>query len=92
MNPPIIMNGINKILRIRIPDPIIAVTGIAINGKKENRNTKPKITNNIFKTNKLTFKAMDANIKNRKIPINVSIKHLSFIICFYYMISSFSFH
>jgi hypothetical protein len=85
MNPPIIINGINNILRIRTPDPIMAVIGIAIKGKKENRNTKPKITNNIFKTNKLTFKAIDMNIKNRKIPINVSIKHLSFIICFHYI-------
>jgi hypothetical protein len=85
MNPPIIINGINNILRIRIPDPIIAVTGIAINGKKENRNTNPKTTNNIFKINKLTFKAIDINIKNRKIPIIASIKHLSFIICFHYI-------
>jgi hypothetical protein len=79
------MNFYKCFFRIRIPDPIITVTGIAINGKKENKNTKPKITNNIFKTNKLTFKAMDANIKNRKIPINVSIKHVSFIICFHYI-------
>ena len=73
MKPPIIIKGINNILAIKPKVPIITVIGIAINGKNENKNTQPINTNTTFSIAKLTFNAIEINIKNRKIPIKVSI-------------------
>jgi len=67
------MIGIISILVSNIKLPIIAVIGRAINGKNENSRTQPITANNTFSTMKLTFNAIEINIKNRKIPTKVSI-------------------